>query len=81
MQVAGDFRLMLEIKVDPVAERARLDKEIARLTAEVTKATRQTRQSGLRRQGTGGGGRSGEGTSRRFQRHAGKITAQRKNLG
>jgi valyl-tRNA synthetase len=38
VQVVGDFRLMLEIKVDPEQERARLDKEIARLEAEITKA-------------------------------------------
>ncbi len=39
VQVVGNFRLMLEIKVDPVAERARLDKEIARLESELAKAT------------------------------------------
>ncbi|HNY45703.1 MAG TPA: valine--tRNA ligase [Casimicrobium sp.] len=38
VQIVGDFKLMLEVKVDPVQERARLDKEIARLTAEVAKA-------------------------------------------
>ena len=38
VQQVGDFKLMLEVKVDPVQERARLDKEIARLTGEVFKA-------------------------------------------
>ncbi len=38
VQMVGDFKLMLEVKVDPVQERARLDKEIAKLSAEVTKA-------------------------------------------
>ena len=38
VQMVGDFKLMLEIKVDPEQERARLDKEIARLTGEVAKA-------------------------------------------
>jgi valyl-tRNA synthetase len=39
VQMVGAFKLMLEIKVDPVQERARLDKEIARLEGELTKAT------------------------------------------
>jgi valyl-tRNA synthetase len=39
VQMVGAFKLMLEIKVDPVQERARLDKEIARLEGEVSKAT------------------------------------------
>ncbi|TAF99543.1 MAG: valine--tRNA ligase [Betaproteobacteria bacterium] len=39
VQMVGAFKLMLEIKVDPVQERARLDKEIARLEAELSKAT------------------------------------------
>jgi valyl-tRNA synthetase len=38
VQQVGDFKLMLEVKVDPVQERVRLDKEIARLTGEVVKA-------------------------------------------
>ena len=38
VQMVGDFKLMLEVKVDPVQERARLDKEIARLSGEVVKA-------------------------------------------
>ena len=38
VQMVGEFKLMLEVKVDPVQERARLDKEIARLSGEVVKA-------------------------------------------
>lgn len=39
VQVVGEYRLMLEIKVDPAQEKARLDKEIARLEGEFAKAT------------------------------------------
>jgi valyl-tRNA synthetase len=39
VQMVGAFKLMLEIKVDPVQERARLDKEIARLEGELDKST------------------------------------------
>ena len=41
VEIVGDYRLMLHIEVDAVAERERLAKEIARLEAEVVKA--QTR--------------------------------------
>ena len=38
VQVVGDVRLMLDLEVDPTAERERLEREIARVRAEAAKA-------------------------------------------
>ena len=35
MAIVGDFKLMLKVKIDVAAERARLTKEIERLEAQV----------------------------------------------
>jgi valyl-tRNA synthetase len=45
--VIGDVRIALEVKVDPVAEAARLDKEIARLEGEVAKCEAKLGNAGF----------------------------------
>ena len=81
VQVVGEFRLMLEIKVDPVAERARLDKEIARLTGEVTKATAKLGNPAFADKAPAAVVAQERERLAGFSATLEKITAQRKNLG
>ncbi|HQR02891.1 MAG: valine--tRNA ligase [Proteobacteria bacterium] len=41
VQIVGDFRLMLKIEVDVVAEKERLDKEITRVAGEISRAEKK----------------------------------------
>ena len=38
VQIVGDYRLLLKIEIDVVAERARIEKEIVRIQGEIVKA-------------------------------------------
>ncbi len=68
--VIDKLRIMLDVKVDPAAERERIGKEIARLEGEIAKANAKLGQRGIRRPRAGVGRRAGACAARRFHRYA-----------
>ena len=82
MQVVGDFRLMLETVVDPAWPNAPAStKEIARLTAEVTKATAKLGNPAFADKAPAAVVAQETERLAGFSATLEKITAQRKNLG
>ena len=81
VQVVGDFKLMLEVKIDPVQERARLDKEILRLTGEVTKAEAKLSNPAFADKAPPAVVAQERERLAGFVSTLEKVTAQRKNLG
>ena len=81
VQQVGDFKLMLEVKVDPAQERVRLDKEIARLTGEVVKAEAKLGNPAFADKAPTAVVAQERARFAAFAATLEKVTAQRKSLG
>ncbi len=81
VQMVGDFKLMLEVKVDPVQERARLDKEIARLSGEVVKAEAKLNNPAFADKAPPAVVAQERARLAGFAATLGKVTTQRNSLG
>jgi valyl-tRNA synthetase len=81
VQMVGEFKLMLEVKIDPVQERARLDKEIARLSGEVVKAEAKLNNPAFADKAPPDVVAQERARLAGFAATLEKVTAQRKRLG
>ena len=81
VQQVGDFKLMLEVKVDPAQERVRLDKEIARLSGEVVKAEAKLGNPAFADKAPPAVVAQERARLAGFAATLEKVTAQRKSLG
>ena len=81
VQQVDDFKLMLEVKVDPAQERVRLDKEIARLTGEVVKAEAKLGNPAFADKAPAAVVAQERSRFAAFAATLEKVTAQRKSLG
>jgi valyl-tRNA synthetase len=71
--IAGPFKLMLRIEVDPAAERERIGKEIARIEAEIARVHAKLGNESFVARAPAAGRRTGAFPPRQLLGHAGKA--------
>ena len=81
VSIVGNFKLMLKVEIDVAAERERLDKEIARLSNEITKANAKLGNESFVARAPAAVVEQEKKRMEEFGATLGQLQAQRKKLG